>query len=423
MLSINFIKENTLKVKSDLEAKRINSLVVDSVIEINTKRLSLNKTLESLLSRRNKIAEEIGFFSRQKENEKISILKQESVSINKEAELLKADVSKLEEEEETLLLSIPNIFNDIVPDGKDENDNKEIKIWGNIRDFSFSPLSHWDLLESRSHIDLGLSTKISGPRQFLYKKDFSKLYRALCSFLLEHAESFGYSEVTVPDVVRKDSLYTTGQLPKFEEDLYNLSNTDLYLSPTGETQLTNIHSQDILKGSDLPLKYTTMSNCYRKEAGAAGRDTRGLIRLHQFHKVELMAFCKPNDSMSELHKLLNCAEKALEKLELPYRTILLCKGDTSFSSSITYDIEVWLPSYKQYKEISSCSNFSDFQARRGMIRYKDNQEDKAKMVHTINGSSLAIERCLAAIVENYQEEDSTIRIPDVLKKYINKEFI
>lgn len=329
------------------------------------------------------------------------------------------NVREVDEEIKTLLYSIPNTPNEKVPEGVDDTQNEEIRKWGEPRNFSFEPKPHWDLGEQHDILDFGRAGKITGARFTVYKGLGARLERALINFMLDtHIEKHGYIEIMPPQMVNKDSMYGTGQLPKFEEDMFKISNNGYYLVPTAEVPVTNLYRDEILDGSNLTINHCAFTACFRAEAGSAGRDTRGLIRQHQFNKVELVKFTRPEKSYEELEKLTNDAENILKLLNLPYRVVRLCGGDLGFSSAMTYDIEVWLPSYNRYVEISSCSNFEDFQARRANIKFKDNIKDKATLVHTLNGSGLAIGRTVSAILENFQQGDGSIIIPDVLVPYM-----
>ena len=348
-------------------------------------------------------------------------LKKEVVSLKTKIEKKEKEIKVLEDKLNIELLNIPNIPDVSVPVGKDENENVEIKKVFNPKKFDFAPKPHWDLAVSNDIVDFERATKVTGSRFVIYKNNGSKLIRVLQSLTLEMHLKAGYNEFLMPVIVNENSLKGTGQLPKFKEDLFELASTNYYLSPTAEVQLTNYHANEIIDENKLPLKYTSSTINFRSEAGAAGKDTRGVIRQHQFYKTEMVNLCKPEESFDLLEKMVNQAESILEILKLPYRRIVLCTGDMGFSSAKTYDIEVWLPSYDSYKEISSCSNCLDFQARRSMIRYRNKKTNKTEYIHTLNGSGLAIDRLFAAIIENYQNKDGTITIPDILKKYFNSD--
>ena len=344
-------------------------------------------------------------------------------NVEHQAEELKSleDKSKLNESRvKNLLLKFPNVPCGTIPVGADENDNKETKKYEEPREFDFEPKPHWDLVANLDIIDFERASKITGSRFAVYKGLGARLERALASFMLDlHIDEHGYHEILPPVIVNSKSMMGTGQLPKFEEDLFKLKDSDYYLIPTAEVPVTNLHADEVLEVEQLPIKYTAYSGCFRSEAGSAGRDTRGIIRQHQFSKVELVQFVHPEDSYAALEKLLAHAEKVLQLLEIPYRVIELCTGDIGFSAAKTYDIEVWLPSYGEYKEISSCSNFEDFQARRANIKFRPESKAKLEFVHTLNGSGLAIGRTFAAIIENYQNQDGSIDIPKVLQPYMS----
>lgn len=318
-----------------------------------------------------------------------------------------------------IMLRIPNIPSVNVPEGKTEEDNIEIRKWGVPRIFNYKTRAHWDIGTNLNILDFERGGKVTGSRFTFCKGIGARLERSIISYFLDtHTEKNGYTEIFPPFMVNRTSMTCTGQLPKFEEDAFRITNDDFFLIPTAEVPVTNFHRDEILKGEALPIKYVAYSACFRSEAGSAGRDTRGLIRQHQFNKVELVKFAKPNESYDELEKLVCDAESVLKGLGLPYRVVRICKGDLGFTAALKYDIEVWMPSYNKYVEISSCSNFEDFQARRANIKYKETTKDKPQYVHTINGSGLAVGRTMAAILENYQNEDGTIDIPEVLRSYM-----
>ena len=322
-----------------------------------------------------------------------------------------------------MLMKIPNIPHESVPDGADDKDNAEIRRYGKPTEFSFEPKAHWDIGEALGILDFANAGKITGARFTVYRGLGARLERAIISYFLDCHTMNGYTEILPPYMVNRASMTGTGQLPKFEEDAFKVAGTDYFLIPTAEVPVTNLHRGDILDGNDLPIKYCAYSACFRSEAGSAGRDTRGLIRQHQFNKVELVKFVKPEDSYDELEKLTNDAERVLQGLGLPYRVVCLSTGDLGFSSAKTYDIEVWMPSYGRYVEISSCSNFEDFQARRAQIRFRREKNGKPELVHTLNGSGVAIGRTVAAILENYQQPDGSVIVPDALVPYMHCEVI
>jgi len=421
MLDINYIRENIEEVKEKVSAKGV---LFDSeqFLKLDKERRGKITEIEALKSEKNNIAKEIGIKARNKEN--IDDLKKESIKLNDEIEKIDKDLTVLETQFNDMILGIPNIIHNTVPIGKSEKENIVIREWGKKPDFNFKPLPHWELGEKNNFLDLKRATKISGARFSLSMGTLAKLERELINLMLEtHTKENGYTEVLPPFLVNDTSLIGTGNLPKFKEDLYKVENNNLYLVPTAEVPLTNIHRDEVLSYEELPIKYVAYTPCFRSEAGSHGKDIRGIIRQHQFNKVELLKFCLPEDSHKELESLTNNAEKILQKLGLHYRVVLLCSGDTSFSSAKTYDIEVWMPERDNYVEISSCSNFESFQARRARIKFK-NEKKKKEFVHTLNGSGLALGRTVAAVMENYQTEDGKIRIPDILKeKFNNNEYL
>lgn len=338
--------------------------------------------------------------------------------VSDQIKLLDEKLKETEEETRNLLLTIPNIPNESVPTGRDETENIEIRKWGIPGKYAFEPLNHWDIAATLDIIDFDRASKIAGARFALMKGPGARLERALMNFMLDLNTSKGYTEIFPPILVNKESMTGTGQLPKFEMELFRIAEPEFYLIPTAEVPVTNIHRDEILKEEDLPLYYTAYTPCFRREAGSYGKDTRGLIRQHQFNKVELVKFVRPEDSYAELEKLTNDAEDILQRLGLPYRVITLCTGDIGFSSAKTYDLEVWLPGQNRYREISSCSNFEDFQARRAGIRFRRTGKKGTEFVHTLNGSGLAIGRTLVAVLENYQQQDGSVLIPEVLKQYM-----
>jgi seryl-tRNA synthetase len=420
MLDARFVRENVEVVKEALN-KRGYQFPLSEFLEINEKRMSLLKESEELRNKRNVVSEEIGKLKRQKADASAQMAEMKVVSDRIKA--LDDKLRELEDETGDFMLTIPNIPHDSVPVGKDETENAEIRIWGNPEEFNFEPLNHWDIAETLDIIDFERASKIAGARFALMKGAGAKLERALMNLMLDMNTSKGYTEVFPPVIVNRDSMTGTGQLPKFETDLFRIADPEFYLVPTAEVPLTNIHRDEILKGTDLPIYYTAYTPCFRREAGSYGKDTRGLIRQHQFNKVELVKFVKPEDSYDELEKLTHDAEEILQKLGLPYRVVALCTGDLGFAASKTYDLEVWLPGQKRYREISSCSNFEDFQSRRAGIRFKREGKKGTEFVHTLNGSGLAIGRTVVAILENYQQKDCSVTIPDVLIPYMGMEKI
>ncbi|MDE5651508.1 MAG: serine--tRNA ligase, partial [Ureaplasma sp.] len=377
--------------------------------------------LENLLSQRNKLSKEIGILLSQNKKNAADELQNQVRKLNLEIDELEIQKNNIGKELTSILEIIPNLCDDSVAVGKDENENVPQKYFKEPTKFDFNPLPHWELAEKLKLVDFDRATKISGSRFITYTNDGARLYRALVQFTLDNNVDNGFIEILPPVILNSSSLYATGQLPKFKEDAYFLNvDEDFCLSPTAEVQLVNLHRDEII--NNLPIRYTANTPCFRSEAGSAGRDVKGVLRLHQFYKSELVVICDPEESWNEHEKITRTAETILEKLELPYRRLLLCTGDTGFASAKTFDLEVWLPSYNAYKEISSCSNCLDFQARRAKIRTK--KDGKNILVHTLNGSSLAIDRLWAAIVENYQQKDGTILIPTALRPYfMNKEKI
>jgi len=420
MLDLRFVRENADAVNAGL-ARRGMSFDLTEFLALDTKRRGAQQDIEILRRRRNAVSEEIGRLKKagQPAEEKVAEMRAVGDTIT----ALENGTREVEEAQLNILLTIPNLPHSSVPDGKDENDNKEIRRWslqgGEPPKFSFEPKPHWDLAEYLDIIDFDRAAKITGARFALYKGMGARLERALINFMLDlHTTEHGYLEVLPPFMVNKTSMTATGQLPKFEEELFKVEQGTYFLIPTAEVPVTNIHRDEILREESLPLLYTAYTPCFRREAGSYGKDTRGLIRQHQFNKVELVKFTRPDSSYEELEKLTHQAEEVLKRLGLAYRVIALCTGDMGFSSAKTYDIEVWLPAQNKYREISSCSNFEDFQARRGNIRYRTKGGKKTELVHTLNGSGLAVGRTVVAILENYQQPDGTVIIPEVLRKYM-----
>lgn len=415
MLDIKFVRNNPEIVKEALK-KRGSNISLEPFLQLDERRRKMLTEVEQLKNKRNIVSQEIGRLKKAGENAEDMVKEMRQVSDR--IKEMDEDLRDLENEINRILLGIPNIPDGSVPVGVDENDNVEVRRWGEVRNFTFEPKPHWDIGENLDILDFERGGKVTGARFSFYKGAGAALERALINFMLDiHTREHGYVEILPPFIVNADSMTGTGQLPKFAEDMFKLSGMDYYLIPTAEVPVTNLYRQEILDGDKLPIYHCAYSACFRAEAGAAGRDTRGLIRQHQFNKVELVKFCRQEDSWEELEKLTANAEKILQLLELPYRVVNLCTGDIGFSSAKTYDIEVWLPSYQAYKEISSCSNFIDFQARRANIRYKSGK-GKPKFVHTLNGSGLAVGRTVAAVLENYQQEDGSVRIPEKLQPYM-----
>lgn len=418
MLDLKRIRTNPDEVKRGLlgRSKDFDVSVVDEIIELDEKRRLILVDVETLKSKRNQVSAEIPKLK--KAGQDVEPIMAEMKKLGEDVKELDAKVSEIDERIKNLILRIPNIPNENVPDGESDKDNVEVRKWGEPTKFDFEPKAHWDIGTGLNILDFERAGKITGTRFTLYKGLGARLERAIISYYLDtHTTVGGYTEILPPYMVNRDSMTGTGQLPKFEEDAFKVVNTDYFLIPTAEVPVTNMYRDEIFRGEDLPIYHTAYSACFRAEAGSAGRDTRGLIRQHQFNKVELVKFTKPEESYEELEKLTKDAERVLQGLGLPYRVVKLCKGDMGFSSATTYDIEVWMPSYNRYVEISSCSNFEDYQARRANIKYKENPKDKPQFVHTLNGSGVAIGRTVAAILENFQREDGSVEIPEALRPY------
>ena len=416
MLDLKFVRENLDAVQANLDHRHTEGKL-DDYAKLYDERKEIIQEVEQLKAHRNAVSDEIAQLKRNKESadDKIAEMKKVGDQI--------ADLDNRGRDVETKLrdiaLRLPNMCDPSVPVGNDENDNPEMRKWSTPRQFDFPIQAHWDLGESLDILDFERATKESGARFTIYKGFGARMERALINFMLDlHCDKQGYTEMMTPYMVTTDTLTGTGQLPKFAEDMYKVEGQDYFLIPTAEVTLTNYHSGEILKEEDLPKYYTAFTACFRSEAGSAGRDTRGLIRQHQFNKVEMVKIAHPDHSWDELKKLTDNAEEVLRLLELPHRVITLCTGDIGFGSAKTYDVEVWMPAQNTYREISSCSNMTDFQARRANIRFRRNGKGKPEFVHTLNGSGLAVGRTVAAILENYQEEDGSVRIPKVLQPYM-----
>lgn len=420
MLDIKLIRENTEEVKKALEKRGYKTSLGD-FLKSEEERRELLRQSEELRSRRNSVSEEIGRLKKQKED--ASPLIAEMKVVSEEIKALEEKLKDLDETTADFLLGFPNIPDESVPVGKDETENVEVRRWGEPREFDFKPLNHWDLGEMHGIIDFKRASKLAGARFSIMKGLGAKLERALMNFMLDLNTSKGYKEVFPPIIVNRESMTGTGQLPKFESDLFKTADPEFYLIPTAEVPVTNIHREEILNEADLPIFYTAYTPCFRREAGSYGKDTRGLIRQHQFNKVELVKFVKPEHSADELEKLTADAEDILQRLDLPYRVVALCTGDLGFAAAKTYDLEVWVPAQGVYREISSCSNFTDFQARRADIRFRREGKKGTEFVHTLNGSGLAIGRTVVAILENYQQKDGSIIIPETLRPYMGIERI
>ena len=421
MLDMKFVRENP-EVVIEAVRKRNGELNLDEFLALDKERREITQQVEALKNERNTASKEIGKLKKAGEN-----VEEKMAEVRAIGDKIAADDARLRDIEARLkeiMLTIPNIPVDDVPVGKSDADNPEVRRWGEPRKFDFQPLSHWDLGEKLDILDFERGHKISGARFTVYKGLGSRLERSVVNFYLDlHTSQHGYTEFFPPFIVNRDSMQGTGQLPKFAEDMFKLQGMDMYLIPTAEVPITNLHRDEILNGDELPYRYCAYSACFRAEAGSAGKDTRGLIRQHQFNKVELVKFTRPEQSWEELESLTNNAEHALQILGLPYHVVRLCTGDLGFSSATTYDLEVWLPQANCYREISSCSNFLDFQARRANIRFRRDAKSKPEFVHTLNGSGLAVGRTVAAILENYQQEDGSVVVPEALRKYMGCDVI
>ncbi|GHF26031.1 serine--tRNA ligase [Kordiimonas sediminis] len=417
MFDLKFIRENPEAFDAALKRRGVDP-VASTILDMDAKRRALQTEAQAAQARRNEASKMIGKAKAQGNED-------EAQALMAEVSGLKTKIQEMEDTDreqgtaiENLLLSLPNMVYDDIPDGDDEDDNEEVRVWGTKPTFSFSPKEHFELGEQLKEMDFERAARMSGSRFVLLRSGLARLSRALGQFMLDlHTEEHGLEEVLTPTLVRDNALVGTGQLPKFEEDLFKAT-TDHYLIPTAEVTLTNIFAGEILPEEELPYRFTALSQCFRSEAGSAGRDTRGMIRQHQFEKVEMVSITKPEDSDAELERMTGCAEAVLKALELPYRVVKLCTGDIGFGARRTYDIEVWLPGQDRYREISSCSTCGDFQARRMKMRSRPKGEKQTTFVHTLNGSGLAVGRTLIAVIENYQMEDGSIRVPEVLKPYM-----
>ena len=418
MLDIKFVRENPDLVDKACESRQNAHWDREKFFELDEERRSVIAEVEALQAARNSASKEIGQLMREGKKEEAEAKKAEVAANKERIATLDDRRDAVEKELFDLVAAIPNIPHEDVPYGKDDSDNPEVRRWGTPREFDFEPKAHWDLGPELGIIDFDRGVKLAGTRFYLLGGMGARMERALINFFIDMHNKAGFKEWWPPVITNHDSLFGTGQLPKFDEDLYHVQ-PDLYLIPTAEVQLTNIHRDEVLDGSKLPLMYTAFTPCFREEAGSAGRDTRGIIRVHEFDKVEMVKFAKPEDSMNQLESMVAEAELCLQTLGLPYHVVTLCTGDIGFSATKCYDIEVWLPSYNNYKEISSCFNCWDFQARRANIKYRDPSEFKGtRYVHTLNGSGLAVGRTMAAIIENYQNEDGTITVPEALRPYM-----
>ncbi|MGG4105944.1 serine--tRNA ligase [Paenibacillus lautus] len=417
MLDVKILRSEYSRVEEALKNRGKSLDLIADFPKLDARRRELLQESESLKNRRNTVSAEVAKLKKNRENADDLILEMRQVSDQIKA--MDEEVRELEASISELTLAIPNIPHESVPVGASEEENVEIRRWSEPKAFDFEPKAHWELAQNLSILDFEAGAKVTGSRFTFYKGLGARLERALISFMMDlHSDKHGYEEMLPPYIVNRDSLYGTGQLPKFEEDLFKISDTDYYLIPTAEVPVTNYHREEILNSEDLPKYYVAYSSCFRSEAGAAGRDTRGLIRQHQFNKVEMVKIVHPETSFDELEKMTADAERVLQLLNLPYRVMALCTGDMGFGSMKTYDLEVWLPESGVYREISSCSNIGDFQARRANIRFRPEPKSKPEFVHTLNGSGLAVGRTVAAILENYQQADGSVVIPEILRPYM-----
>lgn len=421
MIDMKIIRNETERVKEALKNRNSKDIDIDGLLELDAERRSLLFNVEQKKAQQNSVSKQIPVYKKEGKDttEIFAQMRELSDSIKEDDE----KVRKINEKIKAIVLTIPNIPDSSVPIGESDEQNVEVRRYSTPREFDFEPKSHWDIGKDLDILDPETAAKITGARFHVYKKMGARLERAIINYYLDTHGKNGYSEVFTPFMVSRKSMIGTGQLPKFEEDAFKVTDTDYFLVPTAEVPVTNMYSGEIIDGDKLPLKYCAYTACFRAEAGSAGRDTRGLIRQHQFNKVELVKFSKPETSFDELEEMTNEAEKVLQGLGLPYRVVCLSTGDMGFSSAKTYDIEVWIPSYGRYVEISSCSNCMDFQARRANIKFKNSTKEKAQYVHTLNGSGVAIGRTTAAILENYQNADGTVTIPDALIPYMGGEKI
>ncbi|QQY17865.1 serine--tRNA ligase [Streptococcus dysgalactiae] len=421
MLDLKRIRTDFDAVAAKLKIRGVSEDTLTHLKNLDEKRRALLVQSEELKAERNIASAAIAQAKRQKEDASQQIADMQNVSAD--IKTIDSQLADIDQQVTNIITVLPNTPHDSVPVGADEEDNVEIRRWGTPRDFDFEVKAHWDLGEDLDILDWERGAKVTGARFLFYKNLGARLERALYNFMLDEHIKEGYQEIITPYMVNHDSMFGTGQYPKFKEDTFELSDTNFVLIPTAEVPLTNYYRGEILDGKELPIYFTAMSPSFRSEAGSAGRDTRGLIRLHQFHKVEMVKFAKPEESYQELEKMTANAENILQKLGLPYRVIALCTGDMGFSAAKTYDLEVWIPAQNTYREISSCSNTEDFQARRAQIRYRDEADGKVKLLHTLNGSGLAVGRTVAAILENYQNEDGSVTVPEVLLPYMGGETV
>ena len=421
MLDIKFIREHTEEVRQNLK-NRHAQVDLDALLEADARRRELLGQVEAMKNRRNDVTKEISVLKRNKENadEKIADMKE----LGDEIAVLDGKVKEAEEQMLAVQLMIPNMCHPSVPVGNDDSDNPEVRKWGDVTTFDFEAKNHWEIGEHLGILDAERAGKVAGSRFYFYLGAGARLERAVYNFMLDmHTEVDGYTEVIPPYIVNRDSMLGTGQLPKFYEDMFRIEGQEMFMIPTAEVPLTNYYRGEIIDGNKLPVYLTAMTPCFRAEAGSAGRDTRGLIRQHQFHKVEMVKYVAPETSYDELDKLTNNAEAILQALKLPYHVVCLCTGDIGFSAAKTFDVEVWFPAQGKYREISSCSNTEDFQARRANIRFRRDAKSKPEYVHTLNGSGLAVGRTVAAILENYQQADGSVIVPEVLRPYMKCDVI
>lgn len=416
MLDLKRIRSDFDTIAKKLATRGVEEKTLLELKALDEKRRELLVKAESAKAERNLASDAIAQAKRNKEDASQQIAAMQTLSADIKS--IDAELTTIDEQLNQIITILPNTPHDSVPVGADEEDNVEVRRWGTPREFTFEPKAHWDLGEDLDILDWERGAKVTGARFLFYKNLGARLERALYNFMLDEHIAEGYQEIITPYMVNHDSMFGTGQYPKFKEDTFELDGTNFVLIPTAEVPLTNYYRNEILDSKELPIYFTAMSPSFRSEAGSAGRDTRGLIRLHQFHKVEMVKFAKPEESYEELEKMTANAENILQKLGLPYRVLSLCTGDMGFSAAKTYDLEVWIPAQNTYREISSCSNTEDFQARRAQIRYRDEADGKVKLLHTLNGSGLAVGRTVAAILENYQNEDGSVTIPEVLRPYM-----
>lgn len=420
MLDIKRIRSNPEEIKALLKRRNGSDYDIDKIVALDVERREILQEVETLKAEQNKVSKQVPALK--KEGKDLAPIFEEMKQLAEKIKTMDGRVKEIDEEMNTKLLYVPNTPNPEIPVGADDTDNVEVRKWGEPRSFDFEIKAHWDLGVDLGILDFERASKITGARFSIFKGKGAKLERALINFMLnKHTTEHGYTELMTPFMVNRDSMTGTGQLPKFEEDAFKIPSKDFFLVPTAEVPVTNYHREEILEEKDLPVCYTAYTPCFRQEAGSAGRDTRGLIRNHQFDKVEMVKMVHPDHSYEELEKLTNDAESILQALGLPYRVVTLCSGDIGFSAAKTYDIEVWMPSYGRYVEISSCSNFEDYQARRANIKFRGEDKGKPQFVHTLNGSGLAVGRTFAALLENYQQADGSVEIPEALRHFMGIE--